>query len=569
MTKQEINAKLKELLQNENTSEIAKEAKALLAQYQSAVVALHKEQLTKFLEGGGEKEDFAPTRDEDDKLFDELWTKFSQRKKNLEVQQAKEQSNNLDQKEAIISEIQNLTQNEENIGKAFARINELQEQWKTIGHVTVEKSRDLQSRYGKVRDEFFYNIRIYKELLEHDLKRNLQMKEELSDKMEKLFNNTNIREIESTVKVLSTEWDDVGPTYKEKWEEVRDRFKEAQNKVYDKIKNHYKTVKDQQLENLERKLALCGRMEKMLEQEIKTEKRWRKLTDEVFSIQKDWKKIGFATKKENENIWERFKKLGDQFFSRKGEFFSELKAGQDRNKKLKKELVEQAEKLKESNDWKHTSQLLINLQNKWKSIGNAHQRDEQHLWKQFRSACNAFFEAKKQFYSTMDERQEENLKLKQEIVQKIESFQSSGETSTDIKELEKLTKEFNEVGFVPLSEKSKLTNAYRKVLDKKYLEIGVSNDRLHNLQFSNKLEELSSSDNPGVALSREEKNIRDKIKKLESTIQQYENNLGFFANSKGANKLKEEVEQKLSNTRKLLSSWEEKLNLLYEIKNKN
>lgn len=569
MTKQEINTKLKELLQNENTGEITKEAKHLLAQYQSIVVSQHKEQLDKFVEEGGERKDFAPMRDDEDKTFDEMWAKYSQRVKSFEKQRANEQANNLKSKEAIIAEIIDLTTNEENIGKAFSRISELQEQWKTIGNVPSEKLRNLQSQYGKARDEFYYNIKIYKELLEHDLKRNLQLKEDLANKMVQLAENSNIKELEAKIKVLSSDWDEVGPTYKEKWEEVRDRFKDAQNKAYDKIRGHYKTVREQQQDNLDKKVALCEKVERMMTIEIKTEKRWRKLTDEVISIQREWKTVGFATKKENDSIWERFKKAGDDFFNAKSSFFAEIKDKQDNNKKLKKQLVEEAEALKVSENWKETSQKLITLQKKWQGIGNAHQRDEQRLWKQFRAACNAFFENKKKFYSTLDVRQEENLKLKVAVIEKIEALTPSEDVNASIDELEALSREFNAIGFVPISEKSKLTNQYRKALDNKYSEIGISQDEIHNLQFKNKLKELKASDNPDVALAREEKNIRDKIKKFESTIQQYENNLGFFANSKGADTLKKEVEGKLNKTKRMLDEWSDKLDLLYSIRNGN
>ena len=569
MTKQEINTKLKELLQNDNTQEIVKEAKELLAQYQSVVVSNHKEQLENFVSEGGEKKDFSPKRDEEDQLFDEMWTKYSQRIKMMEKKKVSEQADNLKLKEEIIQEISELTQNEENIGKAFTRINELQEKWKTIGGVSSEKHRELQSTYSKMRDEFYYNIRIYKELLEHDLKRNLQLKEDLASKMESLAENSNIKELESTLRVLSSKWDEIGPTYKEKWEEVRDRFKEAQNKAYDKVKGHYKTVREQQQENLDKKIALCEKIEKMVVQETKSEKRWRKLTDEVIAIQKEWKTIGFATKKENDNVWERFKKAGDEFFNSKSSFFAKIKEEQDENKRIKKQLVEEAESIKTSEDWKNTSQKLITLQKKWQSIGNAHQRDEQRLWKQFRAACNAFFESKKKFYSTMDVRQEENLKLKQTVIEEIDNFSPSEDINESITSLENLSKKFNSIGFVPLAQKSKLTNIYRRALENKYAELGISSDEIQNLQFKNKLDELKTSDNPNVALAREEKNIREKIKKIESTIQQYENNLGFFANSKGANSLKKEVEDKLSNTREQLEAWTQKLDLLYSIRKDN
>ena len=564
MTKQEINTKLKELFDAEMSAEVNNEAKELLANYQSVLAADHKEQLEKYLAEGGQKEDFAPRKDEEDATFSDLWTKYTQKKTSWEKEKAEVEKRNLDKKKTIIEQIESLA-GEENIKQAMTRMKELEEEWKEIGHVASAQYRDLQQNYSRVRDEFFYNMRIYRELLEHDLKRNLQLKEDLAEKMEALLQKDKIKEVEDLIRSLSVEWDEVGPTFHDKWEAVRDRFKNAQRTAYDKLKEHYQGVKEQLQDNLEKKEALCKRLEELHEQEITTEKRWRKLTDEVIAIQKEWKTIGYVPRKENEAIWTRFKTAGDAFFNRKSDFYAELKNEQDQHKDAKKKLVDEAEVLKESEDWKTTSNKLIKLQKRWKQIGPAHQRDEQRLWKQFRAACNYFFEKKKEFYSTKDERQINNLDAKKAIVKQISELQVGDDANAAIKELDQLVNDFAAVGFVPIEDKNKINNEFKNTLAKKYQEVGLDDEATEKLMYLARVKELGDS-NAGAtdskAIEREEKQLKDKIAKLKHTIIQYENNLGFFANSKGANKLKEEVEQKIEESKSQIEELKGKLRLL-------
>lgn len=561
MTKQEINTRLGELLQLEMSSELIAEAKNLLSRYQTTVATAHKEQLEAFLADGGDKAGFEPQRDEEDATFDTLWTKFAQGAKSWEKEVAETREQHLDQKKNIIASIEALV-HEEHIGKAMTRIRELQEEWKTIGTIASNEYAQLQAEYSRVRDEFYYNMRIYRELLEHDLKRNLQLKEELAEKMEALLTVESLKEVEGSARQYNNEWDEIGPTFREKWEEVRDRFRAAQRQVYDRLNNHYQTLRDKQSENLEKKQQLCERIEKMLEQEIKSEKRWRRLTEEVKAAQKEWKTIGFVPKKDNEAIWTRFKAAGDAFFQRKSAFYKELKEEQDKNRDQKRELVEKAEALKESTNWKETSDVLINLQNRWQKIGTAHQRDEQRLWKQFRAACNAFFEHKKNFYATKDQRQAGNLKAKQEALQVLQQAVLEGDHIHKLMQLDELADAYHAQGFVPLDKKGELAQTYRKALRNHYASLNLGEADIQRALFYQKLRELSASDNKNTLLEREERHLRDKAKKLEGTIQQYDNNLGFFGHSKGAEKLREQAEKQLDESRQQLEELQDKLNLI-------
>ncbi|KAB1066272.1 DUF349 domain-containing protein [Salibacter halophilus] len=563
MTKADLNKQLEELLEKEMNNETAISAKDILANYQTLAAADHKTQLEEHLEKGGKKEEFSPKRDDEDEHFDELWAKFSQKKKTWEKELADVQQENYKHKLNIIDEIKDLTENEENVKRAFERMRELEEKWKELGSVPSQKFRELQNKYSRMRDEFFYNMRIYKELLEHDLKRNLQKKEELAEKMESLKEKKNIKEVDTLLKTYLKEWDEIGPTFREEWEKVRDRFRSAQHELFDKIKQHYQQVKDQHLENLERKKKLVDQLEKINEEEIETQKRWRKLTEKVKDLQKEWKTIGFAPKEENREVWERFQKAGDDFFEAKREYFANLKVEQDKNKSLKEEMIKEAQALEDSEDWKETKEKLIKLQKRWQKVGNAHQRDEQRLWKTFRSSCNKFFDRKKDYFANKDQREAENLEKKKAIIEKIEKFEPAGDYKKDLESLEDLTHEFNEVGFIPINQKSLIANAYRKAVREQYKKLGLDEEETKERLYKNKLEDLSHSSNSDRVLEREERKIRENISKLKSTLNRYETNISFVESSKGGESLLKDVKDKIESTRKQLENEEKKLDMLY------
>ncbi len=570
MTKQEIITKLEELLVEPMDEKKASTGKDVLATYQTQLALDHKAQLEKFLADGGEKSDFVAKKDEEDEKFSALWTKFTQEKTAFEKAAQEAEKVNKSKKEEIISEIEGLV-NEENIKQAMTRIKELEEAWKNIGATASDVEHDLHQNYGRARDAFFYNMRIYRELLEHDLKRNLQLKEELAIKMEEALSIDKIKELEAITRAFSKEWDDIGPTFHDKWEGVRDRFKDAQRKAYDKIRTHYKGIKEQMQENLQKKEGLCERIEEMASQEITSEKRWKKLTNDVIAIQKEWKSTGFVPKQANEEIWKRFKTAGDEFFNKKKTFYASLKSEQDKHRETKRELVKRAEELKESELWKETTEELINLQKKWKKAGKAHQRDEQRLWKQFRAACNHFFEKKKAFFDTKDERQDNNLKAKHELIKELEAIKPQTDDNATIKAIDELVSKFGSIGFVPINDKNKVNNLFSNALTKKYKEIGLENEAIDKLLYVAKIKELGEAKTKvdSKAIEREERQLRDKIGKLKATIIQYENNLGFFANSKGANKLKEEVESKIEHSKEQIERVKDQLKLLKQTKDDN
>ena len=560
MTKQEINNALQELLANEDKAQLIQQGKPLLGHYQTALTLQHREALTQFTEAGGDPEEFTPpAKEEEDLKFDELWTEYKKRKIVFEAEVASAHEKNLEIKKGIITQILDITQNEEHIKTAFEKIKELEELWKNTGNVSPHEYKDLQQAYSRARDDFYYHMRIYRELLDHDLKRNSQLKEELAAKMEELLHFESIREAESMARRYLVEWDEIGPTYKEKWEEIRDRFRTAQHKFYDKVKNHYKSIKDQQVENLQKKAVLCEKIEEINSKEITIEKKWKKLTEVVIETQKEWKTIGFATKKENQEVWERFKAAADAFFSKKSEFYSGLKAQQEKNKERKQKLVLSANELKENTDWKETTKKMVNLQKEWQSVGKCHQRDEQKLWKQFREACNVFFEAKKNWFANLDNHLEENFTKKKEVIAELENFSTTDNKEEDLKAIKEISIKFEAIGFVPRDKKKEIQDEFKTAIDKLYTALGMNQKQLEKVRYESKLSSFANADNKDDLIDKEIRQLRDRMKKLEHNIQLTENNLGFFGHSKGAEKLREEQEKKLESSKKQLSEFKKKI----------
>ena len=547
MTREEAIGKLTEFQETEPNQEVWNQVKALKADFNEQTEALNQKALEQFLNEGGEKDEFQAPKDELAGKFDELWTQIKKRYKEKQKEEAAQQRVNLTVKREIIEDIEKLAEKEENIKRAFETMKELEEKWKNTGPVPSADFGELQADYSKARDSFFYNIRIHKELFEHDLKRNLQLKQELTSKMDALKENNKIKDVEALAKTYLKEWDEIGPTFKEEWEKVRDEFKEARSRAFDRVKEHYQKVKEQKQENLLKKEELLKKAEEILKEDIQTKKHWNKLTDAFKELQTEWKKTGFAPKDKNEEVWEQFKKIGDEFFARKKAFFKDLRDVQNKNRDIKQELLKAAEEIKESEEWKETTDKLKELQKKWTNTGAASQRDEQKLWRKFREACNYFFDRKKDRFKARKQQEEENLKAKQELIAQIEGIKSDDEKGEEL--LESKISEFNALGFVPIKQKDSIQKSFQNATAKAYKSLGLDKDEIAKKQLNNKIDEIKKSGDVR-SLEREKQNITDKMRELESTITQYENNMSFFGMSKGAEKLKAEVESKLEGTRK-------------------
>lgn len=496
--------------------------------------------------------------------FDALYDDFKTRHKaQVEAKKSVEQAN-LELKKALIDRLRTLIQEEENIGVAFAAQKEIQEQWREIGDIPRDLRQDIQNDYSRLMEQFYYNIGIYKELRVHDLKRNQQLKEEVIVKLKALAQNQNIQEIESELKVLQHEWEDIGGTQQEVWEELKASYWSIVKSLYDRIRNHYEAKREVMNKNLEAKRELVVKTEQVLNGVLDSSdyKVWEDATQELLKMQEEWKGIGFGPRKENEEIWNQFRGMCDKFFEAKHAFYKERNKQFDEFVTKKKALIAKVNELKESTNWKETTQQIIAMQNDWKKIGNAGPKNEQKLWKEFRAACDGFFNLKEAHFAEADAANAENLNLKLALIQEIESYEVKEDKQATLVDLRAFSTRFSEVGNVPFKEKDNVYNAFRAAMDKHYQALDLKGAEKEKVMFSARLDTLASSPQAGKMFDDERRKLRLQIQKAEQDIRQYENNLGFFSRSSKNNDLKKGVEKNIELARKTIQDCKNKLKLI-------
>lgn len=457
----------------------------------------------------------------------------------------KEQAQNLEAKRAVINEMESIITSEDSIGKAFQHFNDLQARWKQIGEVPRKHYQDLQGAYSYQVERFYYTINIFKDLKDLDLKKNLEAKQDLVKQMQELAKESSTRRMEVMVKALQEEWEETGPVPREDWEQVRDAFREATRAVYGKIQGYYDELKKQLQANLEKKEKLVQQATAMSELDLKSPKKWNAKTDEVLDLQKQWKKIGFAPKKHNERVWKEFRTACNNFFDRKRQYFKDLRDKQGDHKEAKLKLIKQAETLKEDTNWKETTKKFIDLQKKWKDVGPADRKDEQTLWKTFREHCDYFFERKKHFFETLDDRQAENLEAKQKLIEELEKLELGKDVKANIAALKEFTDRWNEIGHVPRKEMKKVNDAFHSLMNKRYDKLDLSKHEKAFVRFKNRIELLTQLDNAKAALDKERQELRYKIKDLDDMVSKYELNMERFNVSKGGSPILDQVKGKI------------------------
>jgi hypothetical protein len=506
----------------------------------------------------------APEIDPLDAEFECLYEDFKARhKEQIDAKKSVEQEN-LRIKKGLIDRLRTLIQEEENIGVAFATQKEIQEQWREVGDIPRDLRQDIQNDYSRLMEQFYYNIGIYKELRVHDLKRNQQLKEEVIVKLKALAQNQNIQEIESELKVLQHEWEEIGGTQQEVWEELKANYWSIVKSLYDRIRNHYEAKREVMNKNLEAKRDLVVKTEQLLNGLLDNNdfKAWEEATQELLKTQEAWKTIGFGPRKENEEIWAQFRGLCDKFFESKHAYFKERNKQFDEFVAKKKALIAKVNELKDSTNWKDTSQQIIAMQNDWKKIGNAGPKNEQKLWKEFRAACDGFFNRKEAHFAEADASNAENLQLKQALIQEIEAYEVKEDKQATLVDLRAFSARFSEIGNVPFKEKDNVYNAFRAAMDKHYQALDLKGAEKEKVMFAAKLETLASSPQAGRMFDEERRKLRQQIQKAEQDIRQYENNLGFFSRSSKNDALKKTVEKNIEAARKVIQDCKNKLKLI-------
>ncbi len=444
---------------------------------------------------------------------------------------------NLNAKQILIKRFQLLLQNEENIGVLFNTIKEIREEWNAIGNIPKAKFQDIQAQYSQLNELFNYNVNIYKELQENDLKKNYSLKNQIIHQAKELLGEKNLKTLDQQVKALQNQWEEVGPTFQEHWEQLKEEYWSTIKAIYDKINELREAREKEKAENLVKKQQLIEEVKNFAATIPDTHAAWEKATQAMNAFQESWKKIGFAPKEVNDKIWTEFRGYFDAFYAAKAKFYEKRKEGNEEKKTLKEEIIKKADQLKEITDWKAGTDLAIKLQNEWKKVGHAGQYAEQKLWKEFRSRCDDFFAKKDAYYKELDAANEGNLKLKQAIIEEIKAFEGSDNAKENIEALKGFSSRFAEIGNVPYKQKDAIYKEYKTALDAQYDKLKLSGKEKDKVFFQAKLDSIKGAADPSRMFQKEKDFLRKKINELTKEVTNYENNLGFFGNSKGAEAL--------------------------------
>ncbi len=494
--------------------------------------------------------------------FDAAFAIYKKKKAAFDKEQDKLMQLNLEAKEAILEDLRQLIESEEELKKTYDQFNALQESWRNVGPVPRGSKNTLWNNYHFLVEKFFDKVNINKELKDLDLKKNLELKTSLCEKAEELILEASVTKTFLQLQKFHEAWKETGPVPKDKKDEIWDRFKAATDKLNKRRQEHYDHLKEEQEKNYAAKLVLCEKAEELTAQMPETPKQWQKKTQEVNDLFKVWKSIGFAPKKVNNEIWSRFRSLLDSFFSAKKDFFRDYKDQQKENYNQKLNLCLQAEALKDSEDWKSTTEALIKLQGEWKAIGPVPAKFSDKIWKRFRQACDHFFHRKSEFFSNVGEKQEENLQMKLALIEEVKSFKYADNNVENLNTLKGFQRQWMGIGHVPMKMKEKVQSAFRKAIDDQFELLNISKKEKSTLSFKTKIDNLKSSPHADNVIQKERNYIAGKIKNLESNIQVLENNIGFFASSKKADVLKAEVEERIEKTRGEISVLKEKMRIL-------
>jgi hypothetical protein len=564
LSKKDLVDTLKDILDNKSVLQIRNDVEIIKINFYKK----HKTDIEKkrknFLQEGGDIEDFKVEEDPLERMLKEYLKKYKEIKAEYNKKLEDEKLENLGKKYQIIEEIKDLVNRKESINKTFHEFRELQKEWRAIGLVPQQNVKDLWETYHHHVEAFYDYIKINKELRDLDLKKNLESKIELCENAEELLLEPNIISAFNELQKLHEQWREIGPVPADMRVEIWERFKETTSKINKKHQEYFLNLKKEQKKNLEAKTVLCEKVEEINGTALTSHKEWENKSNEIIELQKVWKTIGFAPKKDNNKIYNRFRTACDNFFNNKREFYSQNREQQNDNLQLKTDLCVQAESVQDSEEWKKTTEELITLQKRWKEIGSVPYKYSDKIWRRFRQACDKFFERKEAYFSQIDNSYEQNLNKKKELIKKIENLNISDNVEESLKKLKEFQREWAEIGFVPYKNKDEIQDKYRNAINKKFDELNVDENRKNILKFKTKLDNLKNKPNGIQRIRQERDKYTNKLKQLENDIVLWENNIGFFTKTKNAESMINGVESKIEDAKKRIALLKEKIRLIDE-----
>lgn len=555
---------LEELVQDSDVQNIKDKVAAIRLHFNKLNKEDMDNELDQFLQGGGEAESFQHVEDPIEQRFNAAFGIFKANRAKQNEDMEKQKVENLAKKQAILDELKEIIASDDSLKKTYDDFRALQDRWKEIGPVPAAENSNLWNNYHFLVEKFFDKVRIGRELRDLDMKKNLDAKIELCEKAEELLDEKSITKAFKALQKLHEDWKEVGPVPQDKKDEIWERFKAATDKINQIRREHYAQIEEEQTGNLEAKKALCEKAEELIAEDYTSVNAWQKKSDELSEIFGVWKTIGPASKKDNEEIWQRFRGTMDAFFAKKKEFFATLKDRQTENLERKTQLCIEAEALMESTDWKNATEQIKKLQEEWKTIGPVPKRHTDKIWKRFRAACDTFFNRKNEHFSGRRTEEEANLAAKKALIEEIKAFEIGPSRNENMEAIKAFQKRWIEIGYVPMKYKDAINKEYRELIDGFFDTMRKNQNEASTNEFREMMEGWRDDPNANDRVRRERNTLQTRIQKLRDEIAAMENNIGFFSNSKNSELMRAEYEKKINKAKEDLKVLEAKLKIAEE-----
>lgn len=555
---------LEETVQDADVVKIKDKVVAVKSNFLRICKEERDKEMEQFILDGGDAESYEHVEDPLEIRFKAAFNIFRDNKLKYNETLEAQKVVNLQQKNAILEELKQLINSEETLKKTYDEFRNLQDRWKEIGQVPATEITNLWNNYHFLVEKFYDKVKINRELRDLDLKKNLEAKIELCEKTEELLLEKSVTKAFKLLQKYHDEWKEIGPVPQEKKDELWERFKNTTDKINQVRREHYSKIQEEQQANYDAKVAICEKIEEVLNDSINSIGAWQKKSNDVNDLFKVWKTLGPAQKKLNDEIWARFKGSMDAFFSNKKEFFSRLKEQQLENYNRKLQLCVEAEALADSKEWKKATDRIKKLQEEWKKIGPVPKRHSDKIWKRFRSACDAFFTSKSEHFSGIKGVEEENLRLKRELLERIKAYEIKNERSENMEAIKAFQREWMAIGYVPMKYKASTQEEYRKSIDALFDKMKINENELSTAEYRNMVEGMKDDPDSRDKVRRERNILTNKITKLREEIIVLENNIGFFSNSKQSEIMRAEYEKKINRAKNDVKVLEAKLKILNE-----
>lgn len=540
------------------------EIKDGIAQVRAALFAKRKEAIEQakaaFVAAGGDESQFVPDDDAKEQHIKELFNALREKRAAFNATLEAERAANLDKKKAIIEQLNVITRDPDNINRQYSRVQQLQQEFKEVGPVPATAETEIWKSYQMAIEKFYDLLKINKELRDYDFKKNLAIKQRLCAEAENLDEQDSVVDAFHRLQELHTQWRETGPVAKELREELWARFKAASAVINKKYQAFFEERKGREKENADAKNALCEQIEAISTDGLKSYAAWEEATKKIIALQEEWKKLGFASRKVNAGLFARFRKACDEFFAQKADFFKRTKEELATNLARKTALCERAEALKDSTEWRKTTDELVALQKEWRTIGPVVKKHSDAIWKRFIAACDHFFEEKKKQTSNVRAVEHDNLKAKKQVIAQLKSLLEN-EVEDVAQSVRDLMARWQEIGHVPFREKDKLFAEYRELIDKAYEQFDMRGTRARMANFESSINQMGSSDK----ISHERERLLRAYEQRMNDLKTYENNMGFLnAQSKSGNSLVKEMERKIQKLKEEIATLEQKIKLIDE-----